>query len=479
MKFFKIFVTIVFALSAIIDARAVTDKEMDEARAITAKEYLRWVNDGSGYLDDITVKSMNDLKSQLKAKEKENLSAFTSVKTPSDYASWDKAKLVEYWAVTFFTSPGLDAKGNGAKPRIRKKLEAMTVAAPVDNTPKNEEPQKEEQVQMPVEPVNQMSEPAETMPTAEEAAAEQQDILSDQQAIEKDLEETEASHVQEQSHTWVYVLVLAILIAVVIWLVVYAANLMKRQPGKDDAPQNNDDISVVREKARLAVAAKNEEIKTLHERLQNEENRSAELGMEIERMKLEQSRLLQQLQQLREQNSRIEAPARHEARREPELPREETRVQIEETPHKKTVEEKIFAEPVRRPSAESRPSAEKTGESATVKEKKNHGIIKVIYLGRTNRRGIFVRADRRINPGNTIYRLDTNDGLVGTFHVVDEPEVVELALSNPTDYLGGGCMGEDLQDTAGVTRILTVSAGTAIFENGYWKVLRKTSIRYE
>lgn len=103
----------------------------------------------------------------------------------------------------------------------------------------------------------------------------------------------------------------------------------------------------------------------------------------------------------------------------------------------------------------------------------------MIYLGRANARGIFVRADRRINAGNTIYRLDTNDGLVGTFHVVDEPEVVDVALSNPAEYLGNGCTGEDLGDTAGVTRIVTESAGTAIFENGYWKILRKTRIRYE
>lgn len=90
-----------------------------------------------------------------------------------------------------------------------------------------------------------------------------------------------------------------------------------------------------------------------------------------------------------------------------------------------------------------------------------------------------MRADRRISEGNTIYRLDTNDGLVGTFHVVDEPEVVETALSNPAEYLGHGCTGEDLEDTAGVSRIITESAGTAIFENNYWKIIRKTRIRYE
>ena len=43
----------------------------------------------------------------------------------------------------------------------------------------------------------------------------------------------------------------------------------------------------------------------------------------------------------------------------------------------------------------------------------------------------------------------------------------------------GACTGEDLNDTVGVRRIVTESAGTAIFEQGYWKVLRKSRIRYE
>ena len=106
-------------------------------------------------------------------------------------------------------------------------------------------------------------------------------------------------------------------------------------------------------------------------------------------------------------------------------------------------------------------------------------MLKVLYLGRANARGIFVRADRRITPGNTIYRLDTNDGLVGTFHVVDEPVVLDVALSSPEEYLSNGCICDDFNDTEGVSRIITESEGTAIFENGYWKVLRKSTIRYE
>lgn len=51
MKIFKGLIAIAAAVVAALPAAAVTDKEMDEARAITAKAYLRWANNGSGYLE--------------------------------------------------------------------------------------------------------------------------------------------------------------------------------------------------------------------------------------------------------------------------------------------------------------------------------------------------------------------------------------------------------------------------------------------
>lgn len=443
----KTFAIAAILTAALIPARAVTDKEMDEARAITAKEYLRWANDGSGYLDDIKVKSMDELNAALKAKEKENIKAFNAVETPKDYASWDKAKLVEYWSVTFFKSSGLDEKGKGARSRVKNKLNAMSISEPV--------PETQEVPAVTSEAAEATEANVEPEPTADVAIAEQEDILADQKAIENDAALAEESRHPESSNTWVYILVLVILVAIVVWLVVYAANLMKRQSSDIEG---DDDADKVRAQARLALAKKDEEIKKLHERLQTEENRSAELGMEMERIKLDNSRMKKQLEQLRNDNRSSSAPTGIRKSSADRL-REE----------KET--EKIF-EPVK-----EEPKHEKKAEKKESKPSQN--ILNVIYLGRANRRGIFVRADRRLNPGNTIYKLDTNDGMVGTFHVVDRPEVLETALSNPSEYLATGCTCEDLEDTIGVTRIVTESAGTAIFENGYWKVLRKTRIRYE
>ncbi len=457
----KTFVIAAIAAICPLQATAVTDKEMEEARTITAKAYLRYANDGSGYLDEVKATTMAGLNANLKAKEKENLKAFNSVKVPSDYSSWDKDKLVEFWAVTFFTSPALSDKGKIAKSRVRKQISAMNIAAPA---PKEQAKKEEAKA---VEPaaaaeaagtaLQENPAPAETEPgnnavaTDATTAQTQEELLSDQNAIEKDAADAATERPQEESHTWVYVLVLAVLVGIVIWLVVYAANLMKRQPdgnGTDD----RGDSAELRDQARKAIAAKNKEIEELHGRLQAEESKSADLGMELERLRLDKNRLEETVSRLREENATLTRQLTPGA-----APR-------------------AASSPTARTQEPVAPERRETTHEAAREQKP---ILRVIYLGRANARGIFVRADRRINAGNTIYRLDTNDGLVGTFHVVDEPEVVDVALSNPAEYLGNGCTGEDLADTTGVTRIVTESAGTAIFENGYWKILRKTRIRYE
>lgn len=424
-----------------IPAGAVTKEEMEEAKAITAKAYLRYANDGSGYLDDITVKSMSELNGKLKAKEKENIAAFNKVKIPTDYASWDKAKLVEFWAVTFFTSPELSDKGKAAKARVRKQIEAMSISAPAaEAAPAEAAPAAEEAAPAATE---------EAVPSAEQAVEEQQDILQDQQSIAKDAADAAAPR-EEESHTWVYVLVLVILIAVVVWLVVYAANLMKKRPGEEDA--TDADYEELRDKAKRAMAAKDAEIEELHRRLEAEETRSADLVKELELLKRDHGRDSEAADRLREENVRLNAELNR-------LRGEGTRQRPAERP---AVEPAV--RPVRRKAAEAEADAP---------------VIRKIYLGRANARGLFVRADRRISRGNTVYVLNTDDGLVGTFHVVNDADVIDFALSDPEELLGGGCTGEELADTRGVSDIVTDSAGTAIFENGYWKVLRKSRIHYE
>lgn len=446
-KFAKILAVIGLAAAA-LPVAAVTDKEWEEARTITAKTYLRWANDGSGYLDEVSATTMSELQGKLRPKEVENLKAFTAVKLPSDYAGWDKQKFVEFWAVEFFTSPQLDEQGKRARSSVKKKLMAMNVSAPSAVAAQPETPAAPAET---ASPATEM--PADATPTGAEAALEQEQILNDQKAIEADAADAaESARPKEQSHTWVYIVVLVILIIVVVWLVVYAANLMKRQPDGDEDFKGEDGGRTLgddelREQTRIAIAKKNEEVEALRRQLEDEGRRNNDLEMEIERLKSDRKRQDDAILQLREENRRLRLDRQTSANR---------------------------PEPARTSAEESARAARLGDESAP-----KAPILKTIYLGRANNRGIFVRADRRVSIGNTIYRLDTNDGMVGTFHVVDEPEVVEVALSNPNEYLGNGCIGTDLEETAGVSRIVTESSGTAIFENGYWKIIRKTRIRYE
>lgn len=431
-----------------IAALAVTEKEMEEARVIAAKAYLRYANDGSGYLDDVKATTMNELQAKLKTKEKENLKAFNSVKVPSDFASWDKAKLVEFWSITFFTSPNLTAKGKAARNVVKRRISAMNIAAPAvekpAEKPKEEKPAASETETSTGGASAETPAPASDVPTAENAIEQQEEILADQNAI-ADAEAESKNINQKGDNTWIYVVVLIILVGVVIWLVVFAANMMKNQrPYEEeaDAPRatTSADDSELRAGFSKAMAKKDIELRDVASRLEKAESDNARIAHTLEKYKNENMALRQEVERLKAENQAIAAKAAQAAAA--------------------TATAKTAAAPV----AEKAP------------EKK---MPNVIYLGRANARGLFVRADRRINPGNTIYRLDTRDGLVGTFHVVDEPEVTDVALANPVEYLAGGCNAIDIEDTEGATRIVTENAGTALFENGCWKVLRKSRIRYE
>lgn len=415
--------------ACMIPAFAVTDKEMEEAKAITAQAYLRYANDGSGYLDEFKVTSMAQLESKLKAKEKENLKAFNTVKIPSDYASWDKARLIEFWGVTFFTSPNLAEKGKAARSRVKKRISAMSIAAPVESKPTADPvpaPAAEESnssadaTNAASTEIQATSDPAPSK--AEEILEKQEEILADQNAIAQDTEERQ--YKKEDSGTWIYVLVLVVLIGVVIWLVVFAANMMKKQS----------------EPLEALSAAKPDAKDTSDEELrrQYDSTRSAlnEYKAAFEDTKAENARLLAEIKTLKAEVSRLKELARNTA--------------------------------VPAPSA--KPSAPAPASKPTAS---------TIYLGRVNNRGLFVRADRSYSPGHSFYRLETRDGLVGTFILVNSPEVYDIALGNPVEYLSGGCAAIDIENTAGMHTIITENAGTAMFENGTWKVLRKSRIRYE
>lgn len=447
-------ILLLLAGTGIFSTMAVTPEEMEEARTITAQTYLRYANNYSDYLESFKAKTMSELQGKLKAKEKENLKDFNSVTVPSDYASWDKAKLVEFWSVTFFKSPNLKEEAKGARVKVKKLITAMSVSDPQAQkvAPAETSVMPETPAETPVE--TPVADAASEQPRAEKAIAEQEQILEDQMELAE--EENTAAPRHRDNNTWLYLLILGILVAAVIVLVVFAARTIKdKKTGEvsgDAAGEGSAEESALREKLADALEKKNEEIERLRASLERRKVDVESLKNALEKAETDNARAMAQLSAVK---------------RECENLRAELKVALENG----------------RGSEQPSPRAVKESERGDYQEpaptpKAKEEILRTIYLGKVNNRGVFVRADRKLSLGNTIYRLDTDDGFVGTFRVADNPTVSEMALLNPAELLAGGCSADDLMATEGRQSIVTDTPGTAIFENGCWKVLRKAKISY-
>lgn len=428
---------IVFILAAAPAAtlHAVTDKEMEQARVIATQAYLRYANDGSGYLDELRPKTMAELERSLKQKEKENIKAFKAISVPSDYKSWDKARLVDFWSKAFSTK-GLAEKGRVGRKRAANRISAMTISAPAkaeapkaeapkaaDSNAKNAKDAKKDVVpavrQSEVEPKQDPSPTPDSLAQAANAAELQaMQALEEEEQIEK-----------AENHTWIYIVILIILVGVVVALVVFASNVMKRSGGRP-AVINADTAAASDIPASKAAAM---EANTLREkfaaRLAEKNSEVAALNKKIEQLNASNASLKGKIEALTAEIAALRA----------------------------------------RPAAPASPAAVKTSSAET----------RTIYLGRANSKGIFVRADRTLNPGNSVFRLDTTDGYAGSFRVADDPTVWDMALATPRESLAGACVAPELDNTSGKRSIVNDSSGTAVFEGGCWRVLRKAKIHYE
>ena len=107
------------------------------------------------------------------------------------------------------------------------------------------------------------------------------------------------------------------------------------------------------------------------------------------------------------------------------------------------------------------------------------GNERVVFLGRVNRDNVFVRADKQLVSGKTIYRLVTTNGVTGSFYVEPDPVIMGWVSLDPETALAGGCSIVNPTRIDSFSRIVTDAAGTAIFEDGCWKVLRAATVRLE
>lgn len=451
---------LLFQLMIPLGASAVTDREMEEARTIAAQAYLRYANDGSGYLDEFKATSMAELEKRLKPKEKENLKAFKSVRTPGDYASWDKQKLTSYWSDTFFKSPGLSDKGRIARARVRKNIGRMTVAAPQparETSAKPETAGEETPAAATPQPAATGAAPTPAAPAATDTTTAVAPASAPAPAPAP--AETPDDN-RESSHTWIYVVVLAVLVGVVIWLVGFASKVMRRNEEegsrREPAPvADNASHREMREKFAATLAAKNADLSQLSAKNETLLKENQAIKRDMEALVAETADLRTRLTAANARISEMEAAINAMA-----APAAPAPARVETTRIEGAVPQPAAPQPEAAPVARQRPG-------------------RIIYLGRANAKGIFMRADRQLSPGHSIFTLDTSDGYAGSFKVASDPTVWELALLTPAESLEGACTGPDLDRPGEATRIVTDSQGTAIFEDGCWKVIRKARIHFE
>lgn len=244
----RIFLSLIVSVVVTSSAWGVTREEMEQARTITAQAFLRYMNNGSDYLDKLDPVKVSDLKNSLKTKEKENIKIFESIEYPKIevYSQWSKDDLLKYWGTDFWNDSRIPAHCKGARVRVKSKIGAMNVGA--------EAIKSQETTATLAEADNAASEAQRVLDSikmadsiaAEEAILEasndvvQEDFASDSIAAEESAIEEEESVKSKSSPTLIYSLILIVLVVIIAALIVYAVKGIQKS-GKQDVKRDKNE----------------------------------------------------------------------------------------------------------------------------------------------------------------------------------------------------------------------------------------------
>ena len=138
-------------------------------------------------------------------------------------------------------------------------------------------------------------------------------------------------------------------------------------------------------------------------------------------------------------------------------------VQVEERLNQRVATQSVPTQPKPKAAASQKPKAMPTE----------------FFVSRPDDGGFFSSVSSRMEPGNSIFRLSTADGVNATFEVICDAGVHQLALMMPTENLTRACTGENIQISAGKTRIVCDAPGTAKKEGNRWRIVKPAVIHYE
>lgn len=412
----RIFLSLIVSVAITSSAWGVTREEMEQARTITAQAFLRYMNNGSDYLDKLNPTRVSELKKHLKEKELQNLKTFESIAYPKIdiYKNWDKAQLLEFWGTTFFTNPKVPQQAQGAKRQVKSKINAMSVMQ--SDTAETDAIESQPQQQA-IDATQEAQRIIDSITRADSIAAEaaileasndvvKEDFTSDSIAAEEStIEDNEETVKSKNSPTLIYSLILIVLVAIIAALIVYAVKGIQKS-NKQDVRKNEDDTRV--------FADKEDNNNHIYKEMLDEKDR------EIASLKAEIDRLNDVILRM---NNRL-------------------------------------SDAISEISPNQRPT-------------------RTIYLAYANSKNIFVRADSIYNEDYSIFKLVTSDGITGSFSIIENPIANKLALSLPISILKNSCQSEDMHHDNWCKQIITENAGTAIFENGRWIVKRKADINFQ
>ncbi|MDE7095978.1 MAG: hypothetical protein K2O47_00610 [Muribaculaceae bacterium] len=459
MKYFLKIFMIAVAMVTAIPSFAVSDKEMEQAKTLAAKHYLRYANNGSDYLDKLNPTSMSELTKSLKNKEIENIKSFNAVAVPKDYASWDKQKLVEYWSSTFFKAPGLKEDGKKCLGILARNLNKINVSASA--APKEAAPAAADQADTDARKPEVTSSPAPSPAQSPEKSQSQEETVDNPVADQVDTDvdavvaqaDADTGMAEEQtpksSNTGWYIGILVVLIGVVVWLVMYASKSMKETGAsasgnkdmdkeiRDTKRAAKEELNKMREQYASSLTSKNEDIKHLKAQCETLE-------------------------------SQLEA-----ARRETETLKRELAAAKEAAAQRPVVRESVQQS---RESAHVVPAAHEA--KPQTPQAKGPGLPPVVFLGHVNQKGLFVKASRSLNAEYSVYRMDIPDGHHGVFKVVNNPDILDRLLENPEHWLAGGCLIENPEDADIAAEIVTLQEGEALFADNTCRVTKKARIKF-
>ncbi len=404
---------------------AATKQEMEQARALAAKWGVRSQNSGSGYLDGTNPKNLDQVRASVKSHKTDNDNlGKMSFPMPSEdeYQSWDNAKMASYWLSQYNSS----VPAGGDKDFCRSKLKAALSSVPA-TVVKAPEPKEA---------------PAPETPTADTPAQDPEERETEEvtDTVEVIAEEGLATDIVDA-----------------------AAADPELEPLA--APGTNGEREAAKGSTELAGGGSNVWVIVM----------LVVLVLIVLALVAYASNLMARNNKRNQGNPR---------RRKDSAKTEET-LQEEEEEEDDDDPEPVMATHVSRrsvrtnePVVPTAPTPSVQRQSPTHRQSPRISQPRIIYLSNANSEGVFLRADAQYNMGNSIFKLITSDGYSGTFSVIDDPNVHEMALMMPVDFLINACSGRNLQLSQGARSIVTDSTGTAVFEDGRWRVARKAQIHY-